>query len=542
MNAYSELSPALRGELDRYLDTVSEGALQGYRSYCSRFLLLLQQNGLQSVPEIKIPDIISAVNIVMCYENKHSRQSLLGSVKRFLTFEHEKGTVFACLPLMLKYFPRNQVLFLSNFTENERDRIAENQRSVKLTAEDFHQCSEHIFQTMESMDYCHWHIVNLRKLADLHYLFLSAGSLSYNKETYMIWKDVLVNKVLRGPSVVQDTNRLLGFIEQWQTFGKITPEKNYRLRVLPYDILPLWCRETVDEFLLLKQKEGWRPHTIQMYRSSVTRFCVYLVENGFTAFSTLTPEVVKQFNLQDRHRTQEGKNAYNSRIRKFLDYLGEKRMVANRLLFLALPCVAAPSTRIVVTLTEEEDRELERLILSDDSPLTLREKAMLALGRYLGMRESDVVGLRGADIDLKDRVISFVQKKTCYENAIPFSVKLGNILYRYVTEERPDTDDPHVFIRNYAPYSKVRDSAACDAFNKAFPKRNVPGSNFHSLRKTFSSDLLKGGVKVSMIADVDGHRGMDSIHVYLSTDGENMRKCARSLHESGIPMKEVFPS
>lgn len=542
MNAYSELSPALRGELDEYLDTVSETALHGYRTYCSRFLLLLQQNGLQSALEIKTPDIISATNIVMRCENKHSRQSLLSSVKRFLAFEHEKGVVFACLPLMLKYFPRNQVLFLSNFTEDDRTRIAENQQNIELTAEAFHQCSEQIFQVMEDMDYCHWHIVNLRKLADLHYLFLSAGSLSYNKETYMIWKDVFVDKVLHGPSVIQDANRLLGFIEQWRTSGRITPEKNYRLRVLPYDTLPLWCKETLDAFLLLEQKEGWKPHTIQMYRSSVTRFCVYLVENGFAAFSNLTPEVVKQFNLQDRHKTPEGKNAYNSRIRKFLEYLGEKRMVENRLLFLALPCVAAPSTRIVVTLTEEEDRELERLILSDDSPLTLREKAMLALGRYLGMRESDVVGLRGADIDLKNRVISFVQKKTSYENTIPFSVKLGNILYRYVTEERPDTDDPHVFIRSYAPYSKVRDSVACDAFNKAFPERNVPGSNFHSLRKTFSSDLLKGGVKASMIADVDGHRGMDSIHVYLSTDGENMRKCARSLHESGIPMKEVFPS
>ena len=167
---------------------------------------------------------------------------------------------------------------------------------------------------------------------------------------------------------------------------------------------------------------------------------------------------------------------------------------------------------------------------------------MLALGRYLGMRESDVVGLCGTDIDLKNGVISFVQKKTSVENEVPFSVKIGNLLYRYVTEERPDTDDPHVFIRNYAPYTKVRDSAACDAFNKAFPDRNVLGSNYHCLRKTFSSDMLKRGVKPSNIADLDGHRGMETLHVYLSTHGEGMRKCARSLHESGITMKGVLPS
>ena len=542
MNAYSELSPGLRGELDKYLDTVSAGSLHGNRAYCSRFLLLLQNEGLQTVPEIEMSDLISATDIVMSYKDKHDRESLLSSAKRFLIFESQNGAVFASLPLMIKYYPRNQVLFLTDFSGNDRAGIIAGQHNIEFSAEGYHQCSEQIFRTMESMNYCHWHIVNLRKIADLHYLFLSVNSLSYSKETYLIWRNAFVNKILHGPSVIQDTNKLLGFVEQWRTYARIIPEKNYRLKVLPYDMLPSWCRETLDAFLLLKQKEGWKPHTILMYRSSVTRFCVYLVDNGVTSFSEVTPETVKQFNLQDRHKTPEGKNAYNSRIRKFLDYLGETHMVASRLLFLALPCVAAPSTRIVITLTEEEDQELERLILSDDSPLSWRETAMLALGRYLGMRESDVVGLCGADIDLKNGVISFVQKKTSVQNEVPFSVKIGNLLYRYVTEERPDTDDPHVFIRNYAPYTKVRDSAACDAFNKAFPDRDVPGSNYHCLRKTFSSDLLKGGVKPSNIADLDGHRGMETLHVYLSTHGEGMRKCARSLHESGITMKGVLPS
>ena len=542
MNAYSKLSPTLQGELDEYLSTVSKGVMHGYRAYCSSFLLLLQEDGVESIPEIKIPELVSVMNTVITYENKHERESMLSCVKRFLIFETEKDNVFASLPLMLKYYPRNQVLFLSDFTEEDCSRITASQENIICTAEDFHRCSEQIFRVMEDMRYCHWHIVNLRKIADLHYLFLSVCSLSFSKETYVIWGNVFSNKILHGRSAIQNINRLVGFVEQWHSYGKIIPEKNYRLKVLPYDTLPTWCKETLDAFLLLKQKEGWKPHTIQMYRSSVTRFCVFLAANAFTSFSEVTPEVVKRFNLQDKHKTPEGKNAYNSRIRKFLDYLGEKHLVESRLLFLALPCVAAPSTRIVVTLTEEEDQELERLILSDDSPLTLREKAMLTLGRYLGMRESDVVGLCGADVDLRNGVISFVQKKTSVENEVPFSVKIGNILYRYVTEERPETDDPHVFIRNYAPYTKVRDSAACDAFNKAFPDRDVPGSNYHCLRKTFSSALLKGGVKASNIADLDGHRSTETLHVYLSTDGENMRKCARSLQESGIPMKGVFPS
>lgn len=540
MNAYSNLSPALREELDRFLDAASAGSRYKNRRYCSRFLLLMQNRGIQNVSEIKVPDLVFAMNTVMSVESKNTRESLLSSVKRFFIFESENDVVVDSLPLMLKYYPRNQVLYLNDFTDDERIRIIE-QKGYEYTAEEFHHCTEQIIDAMKEMNYCHWHVVNLKKIADLHYLFLSVSSLPYKKETYLIWRNLFVEKILHGLAVFKNTNKLLGFVEQWKTLGKINPEKYNRMKVLPYDTLPPWCRETLDAFLLLKRKEGWKSHTVMMYRSSVIRFCVYLIQNGFTSFSEVTPEIVKQFNLQDRHKTPEGKNAYNSRIRKFLDYLGEKNIVSSRLLFLALPCVAAPSTRIVVTLTEEEDQELERLILSDDSPLTLRDKAMLALGRYLGMRESDVVGLCGFNIDLKNKVISFVQKKTSVQNTIPFSVKIGNLLYRYVTEERPDTDDPHVFIRNCVPYTKIRDSAACDAFKKAFPNRDVPGSNYHCLRKTFNTELLKSGVKASKIAELDGHRGLGALHVYLSTNGENMRKCARSLYESGIPMKEMFP-
>ena len=167
MNAYSELSPGLRGELDKYLDTVSAGSLHGNRAYCSRFLLLLQNEGLQTVPEIEISDLIYATDIVMSYKNKHDRESLLSSAKRFLIFESKNGSVFASLPLMIKYYPRNQVLFLTDFSEDDRAGIIAGQHNIEYSAEGYHQCSEQIFQTMESMNYCHWHIVNLRKIADL---------------------------------------------------------------------------------------------------------------------------------------------------------------------------------------------------------------------------------------------------------------------------------------------------------------------------------------------------------------------------------------
>ena len=54
-----------------------------------------------------------------------------------------------------------------------------------------------------------------------------------------------------------------------------------------------------------------------MYRSSCTRFCLFLTEEGISSFHELTADLIKAFNLWDRHKTIEGKNAYNVRIRNF---------------------------------------------------------------------------------------------------------------------------------------------------------------------------------------------------------------------------------
>jgi site-specific recombinase XerD len=90
------------------------------------------------------------------------------------------------------------------------------------------------------------------------------------------------------------------------------------------DTLPEWCRRPLTAFLDLKKREGKAPATVDMYRSSCTRFCLFLTEEGISSFHELTADLIKAFNLWDRHKTIEGKNAYNVRIRKFLLYLSEK--------------------------------------------------------------------------------------------------------------------------------------------------------------------------------------------------------------------------
>ena len=76
---------------------------------------------------------------------------------------------------------------------------------------------------------------------------------------------------------------------------------------------------------------------------------------------------------------------------------------------------------------------------------------MLQLGLYMGIRQSDITGLTIDDIDWDNASIRIAQDKTDYEVILPMPTPVANALFRYIMQERPDTDSRSIFIRRYAP-------------------------------------------------------------------------------------------
>ena len=304
-----------------------------------------------------------------------------------------------------------------------------------------------------------------------------------------------------------------------------------------YKRLPDWCRPEVDEFLRMKKAEGWAVSTLRMYTASVCRFCISIDALGARSFRTLSALDVKRFNLSDSHRTPEGKNAYNSRIRKFLQFLGENHLSDNPFLFLALPCVSTAREALVVTLTEDEQAALRQAFREDDTRVRLREKAMLQLGLYMGIRQSDIAGLTIDDVDWDNISIRVSQDKTGYEVILPMPTSVANALFRYIMKERPETDSRAIFVRRYAPFEQVGRGICQNALREALPGRNVPGSGFHVTRRTYATNLLRNDVPVQHVAEALGHRGLGTVHKYLSLEEGRMRLCGLGLHDRGIPLE-----
>ena len=527
---HSQLLDHISGLAD---DTISSHSWQ-----CASIFLRLQNNGIYSVEEITYDILIDEFN---CSAKKtYYAQSMHHSnLRLLLKFLYERGLA----PYGFTLFVDAMIMRPGNSFWNRipKEKICELRLSQEAYGSNlafFLEMRDALYLEHCQEKYSNTALRGITRITNLFYLFMDMNQLYYSPAVGDAWLESI--EVFLKTQEYKHFRRIICLLAQRYNNESFCLHSSFVFRETVYDRLPDWCRSEVDRFLRIKTGEGWAPSTIRMYKHSICRFCICVDAMGVKSFKTLSVWDLKQFNLNDRHNTSEGKNAYNSRIRKFLQFLGESHILDNPFLFLALPCVSAAREALVITLTEEEQTSLQRIFQEDDASICLREKAMLQLGLYMGIRQSDIIGLTIDDIDWDNATIRISQDKTDYEVILPMPTPVANTLFQYIMQERPEADSRSIFLRKHAPFRQVGRGACYNALYRALPERDVPGSGFHVTRKTYATNLLKNDVPVQHVAEVLGHQGLGTVHKYLSLEERRMRLCGLSLHDKALSLKGGF--
>ena len=516
----------------------AQATVGNHRAAATRFLLSLQECGVEFVADASYADV---VGVLLACEGLtyRAKTDYRGKIRSILSYLHSEGLVRYGFTLLVDAMALKKGYCWNNVDQEAVGalRAAQGGDGGTLPLEDYLALVEGLADEHRDRGYSHGTICSVSHFGGLLYLFMDANGLRYEPRVGRIWLESMEPPLSDGE--FSACRRTVMLLEQGYGGAERDLARPFVFRETLRDRLPGWCASQVDAFLAMKAAEGWKKSTLAMFRTCACRFCIFLDGIGVASFADVTADHVKRFNVEDPHATPEGKNAFNSRIRQFLEWLGARGELSNPHLFLALPNVAAPKEELVVTLTHEEQGELEGAI-GDDGGVSLRDKAMLQLGLRMGIRASDVVGLQAGDISWDDATVRFEQAKTGYEVDLPMPADVANAVYRYVVGERPESDEQSVFLRCRAPFAPLGAGAAQRSLAKALPDRDVPGSGFHSLRKTFASNMLRGGAAPAQVAEALGHRGLDNVRKYLHLDEGRMRLCALSLEEAGLVMEGGF--
>ncbi|MCR5747741.1 MAG: tyrosine-type recombinase/integrase [Lachnospiraceae bacterium] len=523
---YDLLCPDLRDVLDSFIKDCGYKDDDRYRISCARFLLFLQNRRLRNIEELDY-GIVLKFHEKDHHVSQKSKDVYEDLIRVFLRHLAASGKCPFGLSLALNKLLIPQII---RFSDVElRDFTAPDDRLLKW--DDILSFLSRMKETRYGCTVlkCSKHILTLLYIfLDMHHLGLNAA---------LVWHWFHKAEPLLGTNRTQHRRTLCQFLIFLDTGTIITNVTGNSGKVNSIETLSKWEQAPLSGYLTLLKREGWQPSTISMQRASNLRFCRYLNDIGIQHFNDVTPEIVKDFNLQDEHETPEGKAAYNCRIRSFIIYLYEQGLVEDPYLYKALPTMASHRTSIVKTLAEEDVASIWSVNPDGLSSKELRDYAIVCIGLSMGFRASDIISLRFTDIDWKMRSISIVQRKTGKALTMPMPVKTGNILFRYIRYGRPKSCSPYIFIRHEAPYDRLKSGVCQSALKRFIAPVNGDGCSFHMVRKTFATNLLTGNVNVELISDSLGHSTDGTVHKYLSLDEKHMRMCPLSLAEAGIPYK-----
>jgi site-specific recombinase XerD len=164
--------------------------------------------------------------------------------------------------------------------------------------------------------------------------------------------------------------------------------------------------------------------------------------------------------------------------------------------------------------------EIEQLLRSFDRPFpsSRRAYAMVRCLVDLGLRSSEVVGLRLDDIDWQTGTVRLAKPKSRRTDVLPLPCETGQAISSYLVSERPQTANRAV-VRHVAPFGEpIGTGVVQRSVREAYRRCGLPHTRVHILRHSVASRLLNAGTPLKEIADVLRHRSLDTTAIYTKVD------------------------
>jgi site-specific recombinase XerD len=281
---------------------------------------------------------------------------------------------------------------------------------------------------------------------------------------------------------------------------------------------------------------GFAENTV-LYR---TRYVKEFLQRKFRErtlkFADLSPHDIIEF-ISERSRSYKplSTKVVASSLRSYMRFL-RLRGEISRDLSAAVPSVAAwKQAHLPRTLSDEQ---ICRFFSSFDrsTPRGRRDYAICLCLFELGLRASDVAPLCLDDIDWRAGTLRVCNIKTQRSRLLPLPERLGLAIVDYLRNGRPESADRHIFLLHVAPRGmgigcRVVQNAVHTACARA--GFDVPFSP-HAFRHTLASSLYEKGATFKEIADILGHKEIDTVSIYTKVSMNGLSKVV-------LPWPEVRP-
>lgn len=285
-----------------------------------------------------------------------------------------------------------------------------------------------------------------------------------------------------------------------------------------------------------RRTRGLRGRTLHGYGSLARLFLGAVFGADPIDPTRIRPSDVVTFvgSLRDRYSPRSMKSVRTA-LRSLFRFLRVEGLADGRL-EAAIPAVAYWRLATLPRCLRDDQLAQVFASLHASTPCGQRDRAIVVCLAALGLRPREIADLCLEDLDWRTGVIHLRTRKTGRGATLPLPREAGRTLVAYLRHCRPTTASRRVFvqllgIRCGTPLSST---AISEVVSRVLRRAHIeaPLAGAYLFRHTLASRLVRQGASLKEVADVLGHRSLDTTTIYAKLD-------LPALRDVGLPWPEV---
>lgn len=240
--------------------------------------------------------------------------------------------------------------------------------------------------------------------------------------------------------------------------------------------------------------------TIKNYCSNVKLFLEYFKSKDSPKH--ISSDEIKNY-LIEKSKNSNYQNAIHSSIKKFYDLTIKQ---SNKFNFIP-PAKKERKIPLVI--------DVDELVQKIDKIKNTKHKAILSLTSSVGLRVSEIINLKIADIDSKNMQIYIKLAKGKKDRILPLTQKVLDILRLYFQQYKPKE-----YLFN-GQFDLQYSDRSCNQIVKKYIGKQY---HMHTLRHSAATGLYEKGIDLKLIGDLLGHKSRKTTEIYTHTSVKSLQK------------------
>ena len=267
------------------------------------------------------------------------------------------------------------------------------------------------------------------------------------------------------------------------------------------------------------------PSTLHNKQNNILVFLNYLSNHDIYNFENFDINIVFRF-INSLNYAPQTISGLEFNLREFFDILHKTGLTdfEGREVFPVI--FTNKRDRIISFYSTKEIRKVIDVLDPKSRNYTMN-KCMVLIAAQIGLRSSDILGLKLSEIKWDKGLIERKQAKTGNLVSVPMPENIRLLLIDYIKNHRPECDSDYVFI-NQTSMNRYCSTELLAIVRRLIRKTDISVKNRkvgpHALRHSLATRLLESNTPMPVITGILGHKNLNTTRAYLNIDIESLRK------------------